>query len=311
LIRWWVELWDRREPPDVLGLVRMGVGLVMLYDYLVVARLGLVVPLFADEDAGGMVAATKPLWATLVGTDATGAMLLHAGLVGSSLALALGAGSRISAFVLMLLASQWAQLLPEGDRAIDMLLRNVLLVLAFSPAGDAYAVDAWWTTGSFRGSGAPRPAWARYLLVLQIVVMYFTAGVQKYGQHWWPWGGFSALYVILHDWSYATMSFDWLGRQPFYFSTQVATAVTLAWQWTYPVVLVHYFPPRSPPGRFRSAFDRYRLHRVWIAIGAFFHFGIAATMQLGIFPWGMLAVYPVFLHPDELFRRRGEAAPRV
>jgi hypothetical protein len=136
--------------------------------------------------------------------------------------------------------------------------------------------------------------------VLQVVVMYFTAGVQKYGQHWWPWGGWSALYVILHDWSYAARPFGWLRGQPFYLGTQVATAVTMAWQWTYPLVLVHYFPGLGSPGRIRRLFERYRLHWAWIVVGAGFHLGIAATMQLGIFPWGMLALYPAFLHPEEL-----------
>ena len=31
-----------------------------------------------------------------------------------------------------------------------------------------------------------------------------------------------------------------------------------------------------------------------------FHLALAATTELGIFPWAMLALYPVWLHPDEL-----------
>ena len=34
----------------------------------------------------------------------------------------------------------------------------------------------------------------------------------------------------------------------------------------------------------------------------FLHIGIAATMQLGIFPWAMLALYPSFFHPEEYAR---------
>ena len=44
------------------------------------------------------------------------------------------------------------------------------------------------------------------------------------------------------------------------------------------------------------------LRWAWLLIGASFHLGIAVTMRLGIFPFGMLAVWPVFLHPDELAR---------
>ena len=297
MIRWWIALWDRREAPDVLALIRIGVGLVLLGDFLTVWRLGLVVPLMASADAGGMALESSPAW--LGGTEA-GAHWLHAGLVVASLSLVLGSATRTSAIVLMLLSAQWQMLLPEADRAIDVLLRNVLLLLGLSSAGARWSVDARLRTGSWEGDGAPVLAWPRYLMVLQVVVMYFTAGVQKYGQHWWPWGGWTGLYVILNDWSYARFPFHWLEMQPFYLSTQVMTAVTMAWQWTYPVVLIHYFPPPTAPGRFRRAFERYRLHWAWIAIGATFHVLIAGTMELGIFPWGMLAVYPAFLHPDEL-----------
>lgn len=304
----WVRLLDRREPPDVLALIRIGVALVLLGDFLTVARLDLVTALFAPPEAGGMArpGLEHPApWTALFGSGVGGARLLHAGLTLSAATLAAGWFSRTSAVVLMLLSAQWNLILPEADRAIDLLLRNVLLVLALSDAGARWSLDALWRTGRWSGDGARVPAWPRYVLVLQVVVMYFTAGVQKYAQHWWPWGGWSGLYVILHDWAYAAHPFGWLRDPPFYQGTQLATAVTMAWQWTYPVVLVHYFPSRAP-GRFARWFARYRLHWAWIGVGALFHVGIALTMQLGIFPWGMLAVYPAFLHPDEL---RALAAP--
>jgi hypothetical protein len=308
--RWWVAVWDRRERPEVLALVRIGVALVLLGDLLQVWRLGLVVPLFAGTDHEGLVAARDAAWIVWVGGTPLAAHLLHGGLVLSAILLALGVAARLSALALLLLWAQWAWMLPEADRAIDVLLRNVLAILAFSAAGEVWSVDAWIRTGSWSGTGELRPAWPRYLIVLQIVVMYFTAGVQKYAQHWWPWGDFSALYVILHDWSYAAADFDWVRQQPFWFGAQASTAITLAWQWSYPVVLVHYFGVGEPGpglvGRVRRGFARWRLHWVWIALGAVFHLLIAATMELGIFPWGMLATYPVFLHPDELraVRRR-------
>jgi hypothetical protein len=188
----------------------------------------------------------------------------------------------------------------------------VLLVLAFSSAGRAFSLDALIRTGSLRGDGEPVPAWPRYLIVVQIVLMYFTAGVQKYGQHWWPWGGWSALYVILQDWAVASRPFGWLRDQPWYALTQLSTLVTMVFQWSYPVVLVHYFPPPGEPGRFRRWFERRRMHWAWIVIGAWFHVALALTMELGIFPWGMLALYWAFLHPEELpgFLRASPARTR-
>lgn len=297
--RAWVALTDRREAPDVLAVIRIGVGLVLLYDFAQVGRLGLVHALLLPPEAGmvGPAPLDPPLWTRLFGATPAAADGLYALLCLTAATTAAGALSRASALALMLLSAQWAAMLPEGDRAIDMLLRNALLVLACSGCGATWSVDARIATGRWSGDGHLVPAWPRYLLLLQVVVMYFTAGVQKYGQHWWPWGGFTALYVILHDWSYARYAMPWLDQPPFRFGTGLATAVTMAWQWTYPAVLLPYVAPDT---RIGAWFVRFRLHWLWIAVGAIFHLLIAATMELGIFPFGMLAVYPAFVHPDEL-----------
>ena len=34
--------------------------------------------------------------------------------------------------------------------------------------------------------------------------------------------------------------------------------------------------------------------RAWAPLGVFMHLGIASTMELGMFSFGMLALYPVF-----------------
>jgi hypothetical protein len=316
VIRWWIELWDRRESPELLGLVRIGVGLVLLSDLYWTWALDLVVPLMAGEGQGGLSGVTPKTgaWFAWVGDGPDAARLLHASLVAAGLGLALGMFSRGSAAAFLLLSAEWARILPDADRGIDTLLRNVLFVLALSRCGDAFSLDAVWSTGTWRGSGAPVPAWPRRVLVLQIVVMYFTAGVQKYAQHWWPWGGWSALYVILQDWAVAAHDFSWLRHPLLYPLTQVATALTMAWQWTYPVVLLHTFEPPWPPGRFRRWFAAWRLHWVWIAVGVWFHVQLALTMELGIFPYGMLALYWVFLSPSELpaaLRTGSSASPNT
>ncbi len=310
MIRWWVELWDRREAPTILAIVRIGLGLVLFADFMTVWGLGLVETLWTDTAHGGLSQASGisrvPLWYQLFGAGPASARALHAGLVLTSFTLALGWFSRSSALLLMLLYAQSSAILPEADRAIDMLLRNVLMILACSRCGAIWSLDAIVRTGHVSGDGQPIEAWPRYLIVLQLVVMYFTAGVQKYGQHWWPWGGSSALYVILNDWAYAKYRFGWLIHQPFYAFTQLSVFVTMFFQWTYPVVLLHYFPPRGAPGIFRRWMARWQAHWVWIGVGALFHLAIASTMALGIFPWGMLVLYPAYLHPDEaaaLFRR--------
>ena len=49
----WVRLWDLTEHPRSMAVIRIAMGLVMLWDLAQVARLGLVLPLLGVEEAGG------------------------------------------------------------------------------------------------------------------------------------------------------------------------------------------------------------------------------------------------------------------
>ena len=50
--RAWVALWDRREPPTALALVRIAVGTVVLVDLLQAWWLGLVTAIWAPPPDG-------------------------------------------------------------------------------------------------------------------------------------------------------------------------------------------------------------------------------------------------------------------
>lgn len=307
-LRAWVAFWDTVEHPRTLGVVRILLALVMLFDFVEIWRLGLVTPLFSPQEAGGwfdVLSRTQvPRIYQLMPAESWVGVVHHALIVGLIVALLLGLCTRVSALLLVLLWAQLQHVAPLSDRAIDVLCRNALLILAFAGSGAWASIDAKLRTGRFLGDGAPVGAWARQLLVLQLVVMYFTAGVQKVGFLWLPWGGFMALYVILQDPAIARADFAWMARQPWLLATQIGTAVTMLWQWGYPLVLLWAWYKHTPerPGRLRAFANRWHLHLVWVVVGAIFHLLLAATMELGIFPWAMLALYPAFIHPDELAR---------
>lgn len=305
LAHWWAATWDRRESPSGLALLRICLGGLLCLEFLGILQLGLADVLYATVEEGGLAQPSPQRtlwWFDLVGTGPTQARVLVWILAAVSAGFMVGVATPVCAAVLLLLYAQTAQIFPYGDRAIDVVLRNALAILVFSRAGAAWSVDARLRTGRWAGSGADIPAWPRYLIVLQLIVMYCTAGLQKFADPWWPWGGFSALYLILNDWAYAKYPFDWLIHQPFYAFTQIGTAVTMFFQITYPILLWHYFPPASPPGRVRQWLERWHVHWLWIAVGAVFHVAIGFTMALGIFPWGMMVLYLAYLHPDELAR---------
>lgn len=304
----WVRLWDLVEHPRSLAAVRVCLGLVMLWDLGQVARLGLVVPLLGLEEAGGLSASLRSSspapWALLLPATAASAWVLWGGLFTATLAYTAGVLARPAMFAFVLLSSQWEWQLPDASRGIESLIRIVLLILACSESDRWLSVRAWRETGSIWGDGRPVPAWPRHLIVAQLVLMYFLAGVQKFGLDWSPAQNFSALYLILQDPAIANARYDWLQNEPWLVITRAGTAGTIAWEWASPLLLLAFWYRFTPerPGALRAAFLRWRVHLVWAAIGVVFHLGIAATMALGIFPFAMLSCYFAFLHPDELAR---------
>lgn len=311
--RWWagwVALSSHREPPFVLAAVRVLISLAFLTDFLKIGRLGLVEALFSPQAAGGFpdVLSRDPvpeLYRWFPQTPDTA----HAAWLATVVAITcFGAGflTPLAGVAWVLLSAQLAQVLPLGDRGIDMLCRDAVCILTVSACGRAWSVDAWIARALGRPFTPLQPAWPRHLLILQLAVMYFCAGIQKTALAWGPLGGFSALYLVLQDPAIARISFAWLAR--IYPLTQLASVATIVFEWTAGLLpLLYWFRfTRTRPGRLRAFFNTKRPLRAWLTIGVLLHLGIASTMQLGVFPWAMLSLYPAFFHPDEwaALRRR-------
>lgn len=305
MIQGWVRYWDQTEHPRTMGLLRLLLGCVILIDFLSLGALGLVVPLMGTAEVGGWGASgelKQGFWLYSVLPETLGsAWAIYGVLLTASLCFMVGCAPRVAALVLVLLWAQVAMLVPPADRGIDLLVRNVLWIFIFFPSGRWGSLEAWWTTGSWRGSGAPIQAWPRLLLVAQLVIVYFTAGLQKVGFHWLPMGDFAALYVILQDWAVARADFSFLAQPPLYWVTQVSTMVSLLWELTFPVVLwVHVGRwRRVAAGTWQGWAVRHRIDRWWILVGVVFHLGIFLTLQLGIFPWAVLVLYLCLIDPDD------------
>jgi hypothetical protein len=302
----WEAFWDEREHPISLALVRILLGLCWSYDFLTIGWLDLVVPLFGVGEVGGFSDALireggTPLFYRLFPGTVASAHGLHAVMTLAALCVTVGFFTRTSCLVLLVAWAQFVDILPYADRGIDTLSRLTLLVLMCSGAGATLSVDARMRTGRFAGSGAPIFAYARRLLILQVVVMYFGAAVQKVGITWWPMGHFAALYFSLRDPAVAAWDFSFLRHQPFFFFTQIGVVTTILYQGTYPLVLLLLWWRRHPGagGWIGRLSNRWRLEWIWIGIGGLFHVILGVTMNLGIFPWAMLALYPIFVTPDE------------
>lgn len=306
LWRRWVDLWSRTEQPTTIALLRIMLAAIVFADQVAILQLGLVETLWAPADAGGlgdpMAVVPPPLLYRLFAATTTTTWVAFGLWVLSTLTFCVGLFSRLSGLLMVLLYAQFALILPGGDRGIDMLLRNALLVLALGGSGATLSLDARWRTGSWLGDGAERPAWPRYLLIIQLVIVYFTAGVQKVGIAWLPVGHFSALYIVLQDPAVAkTAGMD---LSAWWHVTQFATATTMIWEWSAPLLLLafYYRDTRDRPGRLRALFNRIDFRAIYLFIGVLFHVGIHLTMRIGIFPFAMMALYLCGYHPDELRR---------
>jgi hypothetical protein len=284
----YVAFWDRRELPHALASVRIGIGVVMLYDLLQIARLGLIVPLWAPVSEGGIGIVSTVTFYSWFGASAKSAYWLFGLSVAAASSLVLGCFSRLSALTLMLCSAQLSGLAPDADRGIDTLLRNVLVVLALSRAGAAWSLDAR------KRPSAEIPAWPRYLLIAQLVLLYFSAGMQKQSAAWSSLGGYSALFGVLSKPHYARFSLGHEQLVAIYPLLQAATIGTLIFERS-AILLPLCLWLRGRTGRWGQLVRRARIVELWIATGVFFHLALALFTQLGIFPWGCLALYPALL----------------
>ena len=302
-----VALWDQRESADALVAIRVGVALVVLSDMAQIASLDLVRALWAPIEDGGIGPATRADPISFLyrafGASAGMAWGLFATLCLAALALLLGLWTRSSALVLALLLAELARLSPESDRGIDALLRNVLVLLALSGAGATLSLDALRARARFTRD-ASVPAWPRYLIVAQLVLLYFWAGVLKQSAAWTSLEGYSALYLILSQPHYTAISPSPATFQALYPWLQLGTLGTLAFERSAVLVpvLLYLRHTRERAGRLRALCNRARLLELWAATGVVFHLALAATMHLGIFPWGCLALYPALTTPGTLRR---------
>lgn len=317
LVRRWVALFDERESATALVLIRVLLAAVITWDLVMVRVYDLPVLLWAPIAEGGVSPVMSfnpvPQVYRIFDPSATTATAIYVVLLVSILCFGIGLFTRTSAVIFTLFYAQTAMINDYGDRGIDRAIRIVMLILACSAAGKAWSVDAKRKTGRFRGDGRPVPAWPRYLVLGELVLIYCAAGFSKGGTRWFPWGGYAALYVILQDPIFAVANFSWLRHPVPYFFTQAGTAITHLWEMGAPIVLLAAYFRRTGDrsGRVRRIFNRLPVRGVYVTVGVVFHLMLAFTLRLGIFPFAMLAFFPAFYRPEELERFGGFVRAKV
>jgi hypothetical protein len=270
------DWWTKPVRAEGLAALRIGVGLVLLFDMLVTYaphwRL-----FFAPQGLG-----TAKVFSSRFGSDHAYfslASLFPAETAGwwmvaltalAGIGLITGILPRVSALVgwalTLTMLNENYYLHNGGDR-----LRSILLfVLVFAPA------DAVWSLKSHcqNQKNDQHPTfiypWAQRLLFVQLTLLYFMNGVYKlFGTEWFEG---DTLYYVSHDIWWSRLSADWAPVH--YLVLRIVTWSVLAWEITFPLAILS------------------RRYRPWaLALGAMFHVLTGMTLNLGVFPLYALCFY--------------------
>ena len=305
----WVELVERREPAHAVALVRIAVGTTVALHLLLNWRSEAWRWVWLNPEQGGLVKLSRtPFDAWITATPATveAAILLTAT---AALVLALGLATPLAAVVAAVGWTWLSELGPNAGGSYDFLVANLLFLLVLAGSGGAWSLDAAIRARRQR-SPALAPAWARWLIVWQLVVMYDTTVWQKVSSGWVPGGPLDALWYILQQPTWHRFDMRWVA--PFYPLTQLATLG--AWCFEHASVLLvlaaFYRHTRTRSGWLRAQFNRVDWRIPYLGFGVLMHLGIELAMEVGPFTYLSLAAYPAAFAGEEVSRFAARFSPR-
>lgn len=263
----WTDYCARDEDARPQALVRLLIPLVILLDLGRVAQLGLLNDYFRPYALGGLDRGNESAYILDRFLPPE-----HAGLIAvvvTTIALIMVASGRLfrPAVLLSLLAyAQLGHLYSPGDRAIDRLLRTILMFWMFGESHKKWSLS--------RDSLSKIPAWPADLARFLLVLVYLSAALGKLLQQpeWLAWSGTPVLYRVMTDPLAAHM--DPIALQNWFWPLRIAGWGTIVLELSSPLILTRWAP-------------------YWGLPAVLMHLGIFYTMDLGMFSWGMLALYPL------------------
>lgn len=303
--RWsgFVRLLSATEDGRILAAFRVTVALVVLYTLAGIWAVDLLDVAFVDASEGGVRSVGTPPLFALIGSQTS--QVVHTVFwvtTASALMMLLGLGGRIIAFITLQTFMALVDINGHAGGSYDELMTNGLWLCVLGNTTATWSFDGLFRTGSW-STGATVSVWPRLLAVYQLLLMYWTTGLQKVSSHWVPGGDFSALYFIFQQPTWQEYDMSWVAYPPWYTLTQIGTGVSWAWEVTTPVWLAAMLLSLRPGP-----------HRPWVratrwgyaSVGVFFHLTVHAFMNIGPFSWASLAYYPCLVHGRELSPSRSD-----
>lgn len=303
----YVSFWNETERPEPLGAVRITFGLALVANMLEQLLHTGVLELYAEPLAGGIFSHGGAGWSNLFEyLPATAAVvyalcLLH---LVAALGLTVGLFSRLSALLALITYHSLTGRMYMYRFDADTVYLVFLWLFVLAPAGSWASLDARW-----RGKGADViPAWPRRLMVAQLTIIYVRTGLIKVGSTWSLSDGWSALYYALNLPGLARWPGDWVAAV--YPLSQVATFIAKWWEITFFLVPLSLYLQRQPAERgLRRILAWEGWRPLYLGVGVLMHLSLVLVMNLGLFPFVMMAVYPCLARPEEVRRLLSRVVP--
>lgn len=291
---------SREEPATPLALVRIALGLTTTWMLVDILNRGIVDLLWVSRAGGGYRELGSGNWlvSSLGGTTPAVMHGLTVAAITFALALTLGLGGRLAALGTLLTVSAITDVNSHAGGSYDELLENALWLLVLGPNSATLSLDCRLRTGAWHDP-TPRWAGARYLLLFQLILMYWTTGLQKVSYHWVPGGSFDALYLIFQQPTWQRFDMRWVAW--FYPFTQLGTGMSWFWEVSAPLWLLTFWyrRTRTRSGWLRAWSNSVDLRVIYAVIGAIFHGALFVFMDVGPFSPISLSYYFAVFDPEE------------
>ena len=271
------KFWFEKQPATALGLFRITFGLVMLLS--LVSDWTDVSDFYSDSGftPGDFVPAFyRDLRFSLLDyiQDPIAVQFLYAGFIIVMLLFTAGYKTKYMKFLQFLLVLSFQErnflILNSGDT----LLRVMSFYLMISPCGKALSIDAL-----LQKTKEHISMWSVRLMQFQVAVVYFFAGIAKFGTE--PWMDGTAVNFIVRNSLFNRFSMEWIVAIPLL--VMLVTWASLAFELIFPFLIW---------------FDRTR--KILLVLGVFIHVSIFIFIDVGWFSLITLAAYPLFLKPQEI-----------
>jgi len=185
-LRDWDRFFFQPQTARVLGLYRIAIGLLTIYSFLLFAKD--TTAFFSERGVLRLETVERVNtreWHTLLAYVGSpfGVKCMLALLFAAGACFTLGIHTRISSVALFVLVTSFHERNNLVLNSGDTVLRTMLFLFMFAPAGAALSVDALRRRLRSPGPGAPGPVlvapWAQRMMQLQVALIYFTTVYAK------------------------------------------------------------------------------------------------------------------------------------